>query len=439
MGGFTTGVLLSFLTISASASSVEVGDSPVTCSSEGVECDRTEDNLLDAVMHVMTLTECRQMCLDEDKCNYITYFDDSASISHLCQMFTTCDTINDCSGCVSENMDCFISPCSSNVFGDLDENVYDLLTNIESHSDCKQSCLNVSACTFYTFFFPNDTLYENYCLLQTEFVGPAQPCSSCVSGPADCDNTTITTTTTPATTTATPCSLSMNGEEYQSLMLTNVSETHGNDTLYITYEISVGGGSGSCNVTFLLVGGGGRQSCGDRCFFGGGGSGYLEYNSIQVSPGTNITARVGDQRQASNLTIGNITFTAQPGQDSHPSWDGEDDDGGNGYSGGGGSGADGGMNGGDGGDGVRGDGGRGTGEDIRLYTFATWTLSPGAGGKHGDSIYYWGGGGGGVLVDRQGPDAEESQGQGYGGGGAWAHGAFDGLQGVILIEINRFD
>ena len=59
MGGFTVGVLLSFLTISASASSVEVGDSPVTCSSEGVECDRTEDNLIEAVAHVMSVVECR--------------------------------------------------------------------------------------------------------------------------------------------------------------------------------------------------------------------------------------------------------------------------------------------------------------------------------------------------------------------------------------------
>ena len=52
MEGFTAGVLLSLLVTAASGA-------PVTCSSEGVECEVGEDNLIDAVMHVMTLEECR--------------------------------------------------------------------------------------------------------------------------------------------------------------------------------------------------------------------------------------------------------------------------------------------------------------------------------------------------------------------------------------------
>ena len=176
------------------------------CSSEGVQCDRIGDNLIDAVTHVMTLEDCRQMCLDDGNCEFISYFGDSAApVSHLCLLFTTCETINNCSNCVSENMVCYRS-CSYNVVGDLDENIQDLLTNIESELTCKQSCLNVSGCTFYTYF-ANDTNFDQFCFLQTEFVGPAQPCSTCSTGPVDCSK-------------AGGCSLIMDGEEDTALKVT---------------------------------------------------------------------------------------------------------------------------------------------------------------------------------------------------------------------------
>ena len=151
MGGFTVGVLLLLLTISASASSVQVGDSPVTCSDEGVECDRTGDNLIDAVTHVMTIQECRQICLDDNNCSFISYFDDSASpIPHFCQLFTSCETINNCTNCMSENMGCYRS-CGSNIVGVLEDNVQDVIPNIDSELECRMSCLSSFGCTFYTY------------------------------------------------------------------------------------------------------------------------------------------------------------------------------------------------------------------------------------------------------------------------------------------------
>ena len=79
MGGFTAGVFVSLLVIAASASGA-----PVPCSREGVECEVGEGNLIDAVMHVMTVEECRQLCLDQDTCHFISYYDDSAApVSHL--------------------------------------------------------------------------------------------------------------------------------------------------------------------------------------------------------------------------------------------------------------------------------------------------------------------------------------------------------------------
>ena len=101
MEGSIASVILSlttFLVISATAASEGlVQDSPVTCSSEGVECDFNEDNLIDAVMHVKSLEECRQMCLDQESCEFISYFDDSAGpISHFCSLFKSCDTVSKC-------------------------------------------------------------------------------------------------------------------------------------------------------------------------------------------------------------------------------------------------------------------------------------------------------------------------------------------------------
>ena len=45
------------------------------CSSEGVECDYSETSIIDIMMQVPSVEECRQLCQDEASCHYITYFD----------------------------------------------------------------------------------------------------------------------------------------------------------------------------------------------------------------------------------------------------------------------------------------------------------------------------------------------------------------------------
>ena len=390
------------------------GDSPVICSSEGVVCEFCEDNLIDSVMHVKTVEDCTQMCLNDQSCEFITYFDDSATpISHFCQLFKSCETVNNCSSCISENMACNRT-CSKNLVGDLDENVLDVIPNIKSEIDCKQSCLAHPNCTFYTYFFPNDTIHHQYCFLQTELVGPQQPCETCITGPADCSNTG-------------GCSLSMNGEKHKALMLTSVGQTS-------EIEVINDWGNVTCSVALLVVGGGGKA------LYSGGGSGYLVYRSVHVAAGTRLTGQVGDSGHSSNVISpdsSELNVTAQAGESSYL----YGSDGGAGYSGGGGGGqvstlspaGDGGSNGGGGKDGFN-SGGAGTGEDVSVYLFSAWTLGPGAGGKH-TTIHggnYYAGGGGGVLVDGEGPPGG-CKGAGYGGGGG---DAASGHPGVILIETN---
>ena len=69
----------------------------------------------------------------------------------------------------------------------------------DSEADCKLSCGSFDGCSFYTYFFPNDTLTPSSCFLLTEYLEPIQECSTCSSGPGDCG---ADTTAAPATTTA---------------------------------------------------------------------------------------------------------------------------------------------------------------------------------------------------------------------------------------------
>ena len=130
-----------------------------------------------------------------------------------------------------------------------------MIPYIESELECKKLCLINSTCTFYSYFLANDTLLHQNCFLLTEFLGPAQPCSTCITGPRDC---------------SVGCSLALDGEEHQGVMVTSP----GQDT-----EVAVTGW-GECALTLLVVGGGGAG------YYGGGGSAYMEYRSLQVSPGT---------------------------------------------------------------------------------------------------------------------------------------------------------
>ena len=55
-------------------------NSPVTCTSPGVECEYTGENYIDTETEVQTVEECRQICMDQEDCQFITYFDSSACV-----------------------------------------------------------------------------------------------------------------------------------------------------------------------------------------------------------------------------------------------------------------------------------------------------------------------------------------------------------------------
>ena len=126
--------------------------SPPACSSEGVECQYDENNLIDSVSNVHSEEECRQICEDQQECGFITYFTDSANpFSNICLMFKTCESTTECTDCITQNMDCYRT-CGSNVVGHMDENIIDMIPNTKSELNCKTLCSGTEQCSFYTYF-----------------------------------------------------------------------------------------------------------------------------------------------------------------------------------------------------------------------------------------------------------------------------------------------
>ena len=68
------------------------------------------------------------------------------------------------------------------------------------------------------------------------------------------------------------CSLTVEGESHQGVMVTSVGEAR---------EVAVTG-RGECGLTLLVVGGGGAG------YYGGGGSGYMEYRTLQVKAASKL-------------------------------------------------------------------------------------------------------------------------------------------------------
>ena len=383
--------------------------SPFICSSENYECQH-RNGQLEIVPNVPSIAECRQLCLDNSYCEFIScYYSDVFPASKTSILLEGCETLTECINCESQDINCFIMGSIANVVGTLGDNVLEAINDVAALT-CKEKCSNNPVCHWFTYFSANDNLFPNVCFLQTGILGPTLACKECLSGPSKQE-----------------CFILYEGEKQQSFMLTNTSQDH---KIFAF-------GSESCQLRILAVGGGGRGE------HGGGGSGYFSSLSVPVPLGfmKEILVNVGDAGEASTVKINHELCRAEAGNDA------DDLDGGAGYSGGGGAsvpgssvgGHDGGS---DGSDGGGSNGGRGNGLDVTSNQFFAFDLAPGHGGQgsnycncvvrdvgDGEDPEYCscGGGGGGVFVN-----SEEPIGRGYGGGGQNNQ---NGYSGVVLIEI----
>ena len=364
---------LSLLIISTSGQSNS--GIPFICSTGSYECQDTSGQI-DIVTNVPSIGECRQLCLDNDLCQFITYyFSDGFPGSKMCILLQGCESLTKCTNCESQNMDCFTMGPIAKVVGTLGDNVLDAIQNVHSAVDCKKKCSNEPNCGWFTYFLENDKLFPNVCFLQTEVLGPTSECEECLAGPTDEE-----------------CFILYEGEKHQSLMLTD----HINNRVF-------GFGSDTCQLKTFAVGAGGTGE------HGGGGSGYFNSLTVSIPSGfvEAIYVYVGqNQFSESEVRIDHETCQADYGKNANGYR------GGDGYSGGGGAFYSGDnadqMGGSNGSNGSGYKGGHGTNASLTSHQFFDFELSPGRGGS-GSDYFECAGGGGGVLVngDTMDKDMEE--------------------------------
>ena len=251
-----------------------------TCSSEGVECQYDESNLILILSHKYI----QKKNADQQECEFITFFNASANpFSNFCLMFKTCDNTIGCENCVTQNLDCYRT-CGYNFVGHMDENIIDVIANTKSEFDCKKFCLETNNCSFYTYYSEEDNHYHEFCILLTEILPPFEPSDSVSSGITDCFNSSA------------ECFFIVNGDHVESVMVTEEE-----------IEVSVNPFA-SCEITILAVGGGGGG--GGQ----GGGSGYLQYQKKKINPFsgfTSLNAKAGSYGEASSVTYNNTGNSAQ--------------------------------------------------------------------------------------------------------------------------------
>ena len=380
------------------------------CAVENVTCKIEDDNLVGITSDVADLSECSDLINEGD---YFTYYG-SAGFPFVdsCLYFSSCQNLDPCEDCVTEDVTCATPFCTAPIEGTLGGNLVSVIDNVESEVMCDLSCRQEEQCAVYTFHRSNDTTYANTCFLLSALGEPIRECEAdtCVTGLPNCEGGI--------------CKYLDEGV----MLPQGVLVTEGERNISLSLLIL-----GVCPSPVAIAIGGGSDG-----YLGGGGSGYVDYSvnwhkqgytKLQAYPGSDnedsyirdITENMDVVRGGRGLIFGGY-------------------DGGAGYSGGGGygnNGFGGGYGGSDGSDGTGsspGDGGVGSDLKIDTIPLSTFVLSPGEGGIANG----YGGGGGGVLIDGQGPDRPEfNVGEGFGGGGWYfssANPGCCGLPGAVILD-----
>ena len=164
------------------------GESPVSCATDNVACDVLDDNGLDSFGGVANIEECRQLCYDNDDCQFITYYGlDSFPFYEVCYLFNSCEETHPCSDCVSETRSCY-QTCGTNVVGGIDDNLLESYGGVETEAECRDHCRTISNCSHYTYFLEED-INSNLCVTLSYLIEPLQPCDTCLTGPLECEDT----------------------------------------------------------------------------------------------------------------------------------------------------------------------------------------------------------------------------------------------------------
>ena len=70
----------------------------IDCSTNNTACDAHEGNVLDLIGGVSSVQECRRLCLDQEECYFLPYFNsESFPYKEMCLLMKYCDEIHVCS------------------------------------------------------------------------------------------------------------------------------------------------------------------------------------------------------------------------------------------------------------------------------------------------------------------------------------------------------
>ena len=89
---------------------------------------------------------------------------------------------------MTEEQDCFY--CTAPVEGSLSTNLLATLGDIEDEAFCSLQCQAEVQCQYYTYHWPNSTLFPSTCFLLSSIEEPIIPCANgtCTSGSPTCFN-----------------------------------------------------------------------------------------------------------------------------------------------------------------------------------------------------------------------------------------------------------
>ena len=322
------------------------------CYIEDATCEMEGDNLVGIISGVLSLDECRQACQDDatTSCNIFTFYGSLAfPFVDSCILFSTCMNLNPCVDCFTEELVCDQIFCNAPVEGMLGDNIVRVIDDMNAEGACSNNCNEDELCQFYTYHYPNSSLYPSTCYLLSDLLEPIKACGdgvNCVSGTKNCERSM--------------CGFVDKGYLTSGVL---VEETKPIELLRL----------GTCGTPTAIAVGGGAGVGDPEDIWAGGGSGFIEYYEFRPHMSyLQLMAYIGTGGEASfiiDVSKNTTLVRAENGNTGDSRGNGGD-----GYSGGGGYfNGNGGENGGNGTD-DSGHGGKGSGIDISLFSTQSFAL-----------------------------------------------------------------
>ena len=140
-------------------------------------------------------------------------------------MFSSCAALEGCQDCVTEDKGCLPLAlnglCSGAVESHIADTLIDIVSDIQTEFACREACVAVDGCNFYTYHDLSNSAFHKTCFLLSGLQEPIKPCESCRTGPTDCLNKNA-------------CIFTLNGQNSSSkMMLTETSTSHTLDALLL--------------------------------------------------------------------------------------------------------------------------------------------------------------------------------------------------------------